>query len=38
MRCTLVSTITDHAFPAGNLGFQLEGAAAEWRNVRVRAE
>jgi hypothetical protein len=34
----LISTITDHNLPAGHLGFQLEGAATEWRNVRVRGE
>jgi mono/diheme cytochrome c family protein len=34
----LVSTVSDHDFQAGHLGFQLEGAATEWRNVRVRGE
>lgn len=35
---TLISTVTSHTFPAGHLGMQLEGAATEWRNIRVRAD
>jgi mono/diheme cytochrome c family protein len=35
---TLVSTITEHGYPAGHIGFQMEGSPTEWRNLRVRVE
>jgi mono/diheme cytochrome c family protein len=32
----LVSTITEHDFPAGYIGMQVEGTPTEWRNIRVK--
>ena len=35
---TLVSTVTDHDYPAGQLGMQIEGARVAWRNLRVKVD
>jgi 3-keto-disaccharide hydrolase len=35
---TLVSTVTEHPFKEGAIGFQSEGAEIHWRNVRIREE
>ncbi len=34
----LVSTFSEHDYPAGQIGMQLEGAPVVWRNLRVKAE
>ncbi len=33
---TLISTVTQHPFKEGAIGFQSEGAEIHWRNVRIR--
>ena len=35
---TLVSTFSEHDYPAGQIGMQTEGAPVVWRNLRVKAE
>jgi len=35
---TVVSTFSDHNYPAGPIGIQTEGALTWWRNIRLRAE
>ncbi len=32
------STITEHDYPAGFFGMQVEGSPTEWRNIRIRPE
>ncbi len=32
----LVSTVTQHAYPAGYIGFQSEGSEIHWRNIRIK--
>jgi mono/diheme cytochrome c family protein len=32
----LISTITEHDFPAGYVGMQVEGTPTEWRNIRIK--
>ncbi len=34
----LSSTITQHDYPAGYFGMQVEGSPTEWRNIRLRVE
>ncbi|MEQ1898418.1 MAG: c-type cytochrome [Vicinamibacterales bacterium] len=34
----LSSTITEHDYPAGFFGMQVEGSPTEWRNIRIRPE
>lgn len=34
----LSSTITEHDYPAGYFGMQVEGSPTEWRNIRIKAE
>jgi hypothetical protein len=39
MNGQLISTITEHDdYPEGHIGFQMEGSATEWRNLRVRVD
>lgn len=33
---TLISTITEHDYTAGNIGFQSEGSEIAWRNIRIK--
>jgi hypothetical protein len=35
---TVVSTFSEHDYPAGAIGIQTEGAPTWWRNIRVRVE
>ncbi|HET6201714.1 MAG TPA: DUF1080 domain-containing protein [Planctomycetota bacterium] len=35
---TLISTVTEHPFKEGVIGFQSEGAEIHWRNLRIRPE
>ena len=35
---TLVSTTSEHDYPAGQLGMQTEGAPVAWRNLRIKVE
>jgi mono/diheme cytochrome c family protein len=32
----LVSTVTQHSYPAGYIGFQSEGSEIHWRNLRIK--
>jgi mono/diheme cytochrome c family protein len=32
----LVSTVTQHSYPAGYIGFQSEGSEIHWRNIRIK--
>ncbi len=34
----LSSTITEHDYPAGYFGMQIEGSPTLWRNIRVKPE
>jgi cytochrome c len=34
----LVSTFTEHDYPAGQIGMQTEGSPVSWRNLRIKAE
>jgi S-disulfanyl-L-cysteine oxidoreductase SoxD len=34
----LSSTITEHDYPAGFFGMQVEGSPTEWRNIRIKPE
>lgn len=34
----LMSTVTQHNYQAGHIGFQMEGSPTEWRNIRLRVE
>jgi hypothetical protein len=34
----VVSTFTDHDYPAGFIGVQTEGAVTWWRNIRIKPE
>jgi hypothetical protein len=33
----LVSTVTQHSYPAGHIGFQSEGSEIHWRNIRIKS-
>jgi cytochrome c2 len=32
----LISTVTEHEYTAGHLGFQAEGSEITWRNIRIK--
>jgi hypothetical protein len=32
----LISTVTEHEYEAGYLGFQSEGSEIHWRNIRIK--
>ena len=34
---TLVSTVSEHEYQAGHIGFQSEGSEIRWRNIRIKA-
>ena len=33
----LISTVTEHSYPAGHIGFQSEGSEIHWRNIRIKS-
>src|SRR5207253_662558 len=37
MNGILVSTVTEHEYGPGHLGFQSEGSEVQWRNIRVKS-
>ena len=32
----LVSTVSEHEYTAGHIGFQAEGSEIAWRNIRIK--